>query len=423
MEVGLTSARDDGTWTWRAAGAREPKGVLDGGLLPAGAKVGDVLRVDAEVEVDGITVTSILPPKAAKAEPDRLEVLGRPEDTPLVTTSLTGREAREQRRRPDRDRKRPEGERPRREPRGPDAPAAGARPDRARPKPASVERAPRPRPKRLQARRAHRDALLATLAPEQVPVAEQVLKGGIPAVRQAVHDQNEKAKAAGKPEIHAELLVTMAEELLPRLRAAEWRDKAEAAVGQVDEIGLRDIRALVVGSDAAARDDDTRALAARLREALDRRSTQERQVWVDEIVQALDEGRVVRALRISSRPPEAGTRFPPELAARLSEAAGAALAPDAAPDRWATVLDAVLASPVRATVKPAGLPPDAPEELLTSARQAAARIPALATELGIEPPSAPPPRTRRPPPRRPPVPPPPPPAPAPAEAPPEQESA
>ena len=326
-------------------------------------------------------------------------MLGRPEDTPLVTTSLTGRDAREQRRRPDRDRKRPEGERPRRERRGPDAPAAGARPDRARPKPASVERAPRPRPKRLQARRAHRDALLATLAPEQVPVAEQVLKGGIPAVRQAVHDQNEKAKAAGEPEIHAELLVTMAEELLPRLRA------------------------LVVGSDAAARDDDTRALAARLREALDRRSTQERQVWVDEIVQALDEGRVVRALRISSRPPEAGTRFPPELAARLSEAAGAALAPDAAPDRWATVLDAVLASPVRATVKPAGLPPDAPEELLTSARQAAARIPALATELGIEPPSAPLPRTRRPPPRRPPVPPPPPPAPAPAEAPPEQESA
>src|SRR5439155_5121170 len=130
MEVELTSARDDGTWTWRAAGAREPKGVLDGGLLPAGAKVGDVLRVDAEVEVDGITVTSILPPKAAKAEPDRLEVLGRPEDTPLVTTSLTGREAREQRRRPDRDRKRPEGERPRRERRGPDAPAAGARPDR-----------------------------------------------------------------------------------------------------------------------------------------------------------------------------------------------------------------------------------------------------------------------------------------------------
>ena len=190
MEVELTSAQDDGTWTWRAAGAREPKGVLDGGLLPASAKVGDVLRVEAAVEVDGTTVTAVLPPKAAKAEPDRLELLGRSEDTPLVTSSLTGREAREQRRRPDRERKRPDGDRPRREGRRPEAPAARARPGPARPKPAAAERPPRPRPKRLQAGRAHRDALLGRLAPEQVPVAEQVLKGGIPAVRQAVQDQN-----------------------------------------------------------------------------------------------------------------------------------------------------------------------------------------------------------------------------------------
>ena len=33
IEIELTSARPDGTWTWRAAGAREPKGVLDGKLL------------------------------------------------------------------------------------------------------------------------------------------------------------------------------------------------------------------------------------------------------------------------------------------------------------------------------------------------------------------------------------------------------
>src|SRR5207245_7698999 len=134
------------------------------------------------------------------------------------------------------------------------------------------------------------DALLATLPPGQVPVAEQLLKGGIPAVRQAVHTQNEQAKTAGGPEINPEPLVTLAEELLPRLRAAEWRDRAEAAVGQADEVGLRDIRALVVGADAVARDDQTRGLAAQLREALDRRSAQERQVWVDEMTQALEGG-------------------------------------------------------------------------------------------------------------------------------------
>ncbi|MEY4373107.1 MAG: hypothetical protein RL219_1876, partial [Actinomycetota bacterium] len=46
IEIELTSTRPDGTWTWRAAGAREPKGVLSSDVLPSGAKVGDVLKVD-----------------------------------------------------------------------------------------------------------------------------------------------------------------------------------------------------------------------------------------------------------------------------------------------------------------------------------------------------------------------------------------
>ena len=76
IELELTSARQDGTWTWRAAGAREPRGVLDGSILPGGAKVGDVLRADADFDVDGITVTSVLAPKGARKEPERIELLG-----------------------------------------------------------------------------------------------------------------------------------------------------------------------------------------------------------------------------------------------------------------------------------------------------------------------------------------------------------
>ena len=53
IDVELTSRRDDGSWTWRAAGAKQPKGVLDGALLPQGATAGDVLRVDADFDVDG----------------------------------------------------------------------------------------------------------------------------------------------------------------------------------------------------------------------------------------------------------------------------------------------------------------------------------------------------------------------------------
>ena len=59
IEVELTSRREDGTWTWRAAGARQPKGVVEGSLLPEGAKVGDVLKAEAEVGIDGIQLVSV----------------------------------------------------------------------------------------------------------------------------------------------------------------------------------------------------------------------------------------------------------------------------------------------------------------------------------------------------------------------------
>src|SRR5205814_2831254 len=88
LEIELTSSRDDGTWTWRAAGARQPKGVLDGKVLPEGAKVGDVLRAEAEQNIDGINVTSVSQPKTKSAGPERLEMIAKPEG-PLVSASVT----------------------------------------------------------------------------------------------------------------------------------------------------------------------------------------------------------------------------------------------------------------------------------------------------------------------------------------------
>src|SRR5207248_3997532 len=142
----------------------------------------------------------------------------------------------------------------------------------ARRAPAAEERPARPRAKRLHAGRVHRDALIASLPREQVPVAEQLLKGGIPAVHQAVQTQNEKGKSAGDPEISAEPIVALAEELLPRLKAAEWRDRAEAAVAQADEVSLRDLRAVVAGADPAARDTERREPAGKPRRAPQPRS-------------------------------------------------------------------------------------------------------------------------------------------------------
>ena len=122
IEIELTSARDDGSWTWRAAGAREPRGVVEGSLLPSGSSTGDVLRADVETSLDGTSVLAVLPPKGPRAEPDRIELVGAGDPEQWVTTVLApGRSRRDDRDRGDRgDRRgRKDGRPPRPGPRRP----------------------------------------------------------------------------------------------------------------------------------------------------------------------------------------------------------------------------------------------------------------------------------------------------------------
>jgi hypothetical protein len=237
---------------------------------------------------------------------------------------------------------------------------------------------------------------MASLPPEQQPIAEQVLRGGIPAVRTALHLEREKAAAEGRAAPNTDQLIAMAEELLPRLKAADWHDRAEAAAKDPDSISLRDLRSVVAGSDAA-RTEETRSLAATLREALERRVGAMRTQWSDEVAKHLDDRRVVRALRLAARPPEPAARLDGELSQRLTDAASQAMAPDTPPDRWIALIEAVAESPVRRAVKPVGLPPEASPEIRQAAYQQSGRIPALATMLGISippPPTPTAPRTR-----------------------------
>ena len=231
--------------------------------------------------------------------------------------------------------------------------------------------------------------MLASLPEEQKPIAEQVLKGGIPAVRQAVEKQNESNKAEGKPEIGAEPLVALAEQIMPALRTAEWRDKAEAALAEMAELDLRDLRSVVVAADVAAHDEETRELAEKLRTGLAERVDAEHVAWLAEIDETLTSGRVVRALRVSSRPPKAGTPFPPELATRLTEETAKSLTADTGSDRYATVLDALAYSPVRGQVVPEGIPAEPSDELLAALKKLASRLPKIAALFGIEAPAAP----------------------------------
>ncbi len=417
---------------------------MDGSILPGTAGVGDQLRVETEKDVDGIRILSVVPNKEKSGRTDLLELLPTEESfEPVVQQRAPGgggggRNDRGQRRprrdRPDRgdrgdragrpDGDRRDGGRDDRDRRGPaDRNGRGDRrdqPDRARrtdrgdrpdeerrrhrphftPPPEVPQR---PKPKRLRPGKQHRMDVLASLPEEQRPVAE-LAQQGMPAVRQRLREDNARLRAEGKPPMPEAGVLKMAEELIPRLRVADWLDRAEAAQRQLAHLDLRDLRSVVASADdpVVARDESTRVLAVELKQALVTKQEEEQALWLADVEAALDVGRIVRALRLSSVPPKAGVPFPPSLAHRLGESTTAALQPTDGPDRWAAVLEAAAFSPVRALVVPTAPVEQRSDELMATVRRLAPLLPQVAAIYEIEvPQGAPMPKPLRPTNRRP----------------------
>jgi hypothetical protein len=414
IEVELTSQADESTWTWRAAGAKQPRGTLDAALVPEGSGVGSVLRAEVETTLDGTMVTALLPLKGGDARRvETIEVLGSPRRGPDVNVVLASKSRRRNDDRSDRPRqgsRRPRGEEGHadegRNGKGEARRGRGTRegeegPSRRRTgpsRPGGRDTRGREGPRRLTPSSTYRNAALATLKPEELPVAEQLLRGGIPAVRQALEEQNARARADGRPEVTPGPLLAMAESLLPLVNLASWKDRASAARAAGKDVSLRELRAIVAASSTVTLDEEGTEMAAALRTSLDQRVTALRERWVDRITSALDEGRVTEAVRASVRPPEPSARLAADLAVRLAEAAGKAMAPDTPPEEWLALLEVVVDSPVRRTVKPVGLPAEPDEQVLAAARKAAGYVPELARLMGI--PIPPPPGPRRPVPAR-----------------------
>ena len=216
--------------------------------------------------------------------------------------------------------------------------------------------------------------------PEKTPKAETK-----PARRAA-----KEKKPDSKP---ADDFLTEAGKLLSRMRSAEWRDRVEAALAGIDDVDLRDLRSVVGAAEAGATDDEAKALAEELRTKLTERVDREHAEWLAEVAATLADGRMVRALRLSSRPPKAGVPLPQDMVTRLTEAANAALTSDTPSKRWTTVLGAVAFSPVRRTVQPQGVPENPDKELLAEVKKLSERVPHIAAMFGVEP--TPPPRRGR----------------------------
>ena len=411
IDIELTSQRPDGSWTWRAAGAREPTGELAGDLSAFSANVGDELTVEAEFHMDGIEIIEAFESKKKRPMPETLEILGSGRDQPLVTTQLVPS-------RKSRDRDRPRGDRRGRQ----DRRSRGDRKERDHQE--SRRQDDRPKAKRLRPGRTHRQALIEDLPEDQQSVAERMVREGVSSVEQALRDQRKKARDAAKAKKEAaqkaakeaespqtepadtepaaetpqtepaDDFLSAAGKLLPRMRAAEWRDRADAALAGIDEIDLRDLRSVVVAAEAGAADEEAKALAEELRTKLTERVDREHAEWLAEVAATLADGRMVRALRLSSRPPKAGVPLPQDMVTRLTDAASAALTSDTPTKRWTTVLGAVAFSPVRRTVQPQGIPEKPDKELLAEVTKLSERVPHIAALFGVEP-TPPPKRGRR----------------------------
>ncbi len=435
IEIEITSLQGD-VATWRAAGAKMPKGVLNVDLVPGGPVVGGVYRADIEQYMEGLEVVSVMPPKTASPldpRKERIELLPSTKSVPdvVVTYATKGRGPR---RDSDRDSargargagrdgaRREESRRPSSRP-ARDGAASNDRPDltdrSARPeRGARPERTERPsrgarpagrgaRPER-PARPAgppvtttHRNALLATLSPEQLPVAEQLLRGGIPAVRAAVAEQNKNATAQGRPTVDPVTIDRIAEELLGRTNLAMWKDRAAGGIAAGRELRLRDLRAVVTSAKTVSLDDEARTQLKELQASLTARLEALRTQWVEKLEAAVAAENPVTALELVVRPPDMSTRISAEMATKVIALVSSSLTAEQEPARWREIVTLAAETSIRRNVKPVGIPEDA--ECHALAVKNAGAIPELAKLLGMKVPPPPPiarptrrPATRRP---------------------------
>ena len=358
LEVELTS--DNGEmWTWRAAGAKQPKGELASSILYDGAKIGDVVKVDADFSVDGIHVMQVQPPKAKKERTDLLEMKTRAWSKDELVTSNMSKGGKKRGKGGGRNR-------------------GGG--DKRGPKAEQKPRAPRLKPKGT-----HLAGAMSEMPGEYRPILERLAKDGIPGVRKSIKEQNAKAVASNSPKLDEAAVLDIAEKALPKIRTADWLDRAEAAQKIWDKVDLRDLRSVVVTGADLARGEEAKALQTELASKLEERIESDHAAWVKDLETAIRSERLVAALKTSSRPVKAGSPLAPEMASQLADLATAGLTSEATSHRWIVVLDSLAFSPVRAAVKPTSKPAEVSDELIGEVRRLSDRLPEIAALFGIDP--------------------------------------
>ena len=421
IAIELTSNKGDGTWTWRAAGAREPRGVINADLLPKGAGISSVFTAEVQSDMDGIAVLAVIESEDTRTEPETIEVLGTGKHSSGVNFKGSGRGGKRRR-----GAGAPPGgfgddgfgdDRWTRQGRAGPRSAGPGRPGQARPggrRKKGSQRGAQDSQTRLRPDREHRKKWLASVPPEHARLAEQIASGKLrtqerqktetdasetpypetgsidtngalesanPAIADSASNASletaEGSKAQSKTSA-AKSKKDAAAQLLAEYRTAEWQDRADFVLANFEKIDLAEIRMLVADSGACARTPETRSQADEAREKLTERTERMHGEWLADLAVHLSEGRVLRALRQSGQPPKAGVPLPPDLVQWLTSAAADILTPEAQPDRWSKTLQALAVSPVRRLVRPEHPPATLSPELTDTLTELAPRFPHIA---------------------------------------------
>ena len=210
IEIELTSSAPDGSWTWRAAGAREPRGVLTDRSCralvrrrpaPGRDRTGRRrhprgLRRAAEGEVGAVGLLELLPTEETFEPVVQHRAPGgaarrRAPRRGRVATAATAR-------RPSPDHRGPPGDAVTAD--GPDGggPSGAARRPAARPHFTPPPEVPqRPKPKRVRPGKQHRTE--CSPAARGAAARRRARAAGHGAVRQRLREDNARLKAEGKP--------------------------------------------------------------------------------------------------------------------------------------------------------------------------------------------------------------------------------
>ena len=397
LDIEITSLSGEQA-TWRAAGAKLPKGVVATSLLGEGVAVGTVLRAEIEQYMEGTEVVAVTAPKQASPldkNNERIQLAPKEVTGPdvVVTYAPKGRGGK----RPERGEGRSErgGSKPGARPRSdaPRTPRTDSKEGRTERRPARTGARPGPRgPVEAPVATIYRNALLASLSPEQLAVAEQLLRGGLPAVRKAVAEQNQTATAQGRPTINAEVIERIADELIGKTNLALWKDRAAGAITAGKELRLRDLRPVVTSAKTVHLDDEGRVQLKELQTQLTARIEALRVEWAAKMAQALASADVLESLRLAARTPDISTQINAADAQAIVDITSAALTSECPAERWIAIVTAAADSPVRRQIKPLGIPEN--PECKAAAVKFAGSIPAFAKMLGMRVPPPPPPTSR-----------------------------